>query len=235
MSCVRSMLDDAGWFAIETNCHPPPRWDHPSATSMGPPRPRSCRPTVMVPGSDRRGQGTWRRGGEELARRSGARRPSARLSRRSGIAGLGRRDEIDELFGQTVCGGTSETNGHDDRALSSAKPHHPCLLGRTASRGGRAHVDLDGDGRALRPLCPVRTRPAGRRAEPGGTAGALPADRLGAAGPGTDGACFMTRRNWWGRGRGEVLVHLGLLAPARGRSGPTGVSGWLTAGFWRFR
>ncbi len=37
----------ATWSTV--TCHPPPSWDHPSATSMGPPRPRSCRPTLMLP------------------------------------------------------------------------------------------------------------------------------------------------------------------------------------------
>ena len=31
------------------HCHPPPSWDHPSATSMGPPRPPPCRSPVMLP------------------------------------------------------------------------------------------------------------------------------------------------------------------------------------------
>ena len=34
-------------------CHPPQGRDHPSATSMGPPRRHSCRPTVML--ADRHG------------------------------------------------------------------------------------------------------------------------------------------------------------------------------------
>ncbi len=108
----------------------------------------------------------------------------ARLSCRSGMTGLGRRDWVDELFGQTLRAGAASPDGHDDRLVAPAKPHHPRGARWAASRAGGGVVDLDGDGRVLQGLSlPVRTDRAGRRAEPGRPAGALAAHRLAAAGP----------------------------------------------------
>ena len=76
----------------------------------------------------------------------------------------------------------SETDGHDDGALSSAQADHPRSLGRPTPGGGRARVDLDVDGlNGLELAGPVGTDAAGCRAERGWSSCGRSSDHLGAS------------------------------------------------------
>ena len=75
--------------------------------------------------------------------RSDGGRVQARLSCRSGTAGLARRDEVDELFGQTVRGGAASPDGHDDRLVAHGYEPDPADVARLSPLG-HPTINLNG-------------------------------------------------------------------------------------------
>ena len=134
-------------------------------------------------------------------------------------------EKIGDLLDEAIGAMTSEPDGDDDVALSSAQADHPSLLDGPAPRAGRAEVDLGHDGDGVFPLAlAVGPGPTGVAAVATGPAGRRRGDGLAAAGPGTG--------RWWG----FVSQRNHHDRPRRtGGPSPAGAGLAPTTGFWRRR
>src|SRR5258708_13465232 len=61
--------------------------------------------------------------------------------------GVGFGEEVGDLLGEVVGAGAGKADGGDDGSVAVPQPDEPGLSGGPSSGGGRAGVDLDGDGR----------------------------------------------------------------------------------------
>src|SRR5260221_1766294 len=56
-------------------------------------------------------------------------------------------EEVGDLLGEVLGAGAGKADGGDDGSVAAPQPDEPGLSGGPSSGGGRAGVDLDGDGR----------------------------------------------------------------------------------------
>src|SRR5713101_2219407 len=87
-------------------------------------------------------------------RSSSRRAAEAPVSRRSGgrtmllcsVKGVRFGEEVGDLLGEVVGTGAGKADGGDDASVAAPQPDEPGLSRGPSSGGGRAGVDLDGDG-----------------------------------------------------------------------------------------
>src|SRR5260221_10187583 len=63
------------------------------------------------------------------------------------VRGVGFGEEVGDLLGGVLGAGAGKADGGDDGSVAAPQPDEPGLSGGPSSGGGRAGVDLDGDGR----------------------------------------------------------------------------------------